>query len=95
MDLKKDLEKDNLERDIISEIYHNNLEELQMIEQSKEYIELSKKIKSTENMLLKEFKKENVKKYIEYINERNSIEAENQFKLGFKLAIRIILDTLR
>lgn len=90
MDLKEDLE-----RDIISKIYHNNLEELQMINQSKEYIDLSKKIKLTEDMLFKDFTQENVKKYIEYTNERNSIEAENQFKLGFKTAIRIILETLK
>lgn len=90
MDLKEDLE-----RDIISKIYHNNLEELQMINQSKVYIDLSKKIKLTEDMLFKDFTQENVKKYIEYTNERNSIEAENQFKLGFKTAIRIILETLK
>ncbi len=87
--------KEELERDIISKIYHNNLEELQMIDQSKEYIDLSKKIKLTEDMLFKDFSQENVKKYIEYTNERNSIEAENQFKLGFKTAIRIILETLK
>ena len=46
-------------------------------------------------MLFKDFSQENVKKYIEYTNERNSIEAENQFKLGFKTAIRIILETLK
>ena len=87
--------KEELERDIISKIYHNNLEELQMIDQSKEYIDLSKKIKLTEDMLFKDFSQENVKKYIEYTNEKNSIEAENQFKLGFKTAIRIILETLK
>ena len=87
--------KEELERDIISKIYHNNLEELQMIDQSKEYIDLSKKIKLTEDMLFKDFSQENVKKYIEYTNERNSIKAENQFKLGCKTAIRIILETLK
>ncbi len=87
--------KEDLERDIISKIYHNDLEELQMINQSKEYINLSNKIKLTEDTLFKDFTQENVKKYIEYTNERNSIEAENQFKLGFKMAIRIILETLK
>ena len=56
MDLKKYLEK-NTEKDIISKIYHNDMEELQSISQSKEYIEISKKIESIEKDLLKKFSK--------------------------------------
>ncbi len=94
MDLKKYLEK-NTEKDIISKIYHNDMEELQSISQSKEYIEISKKIESIEKDLLKKFSKEKIGRYREYINERDSMDAESQFKLGFKTAIKIILQALK
>ena len=94
MDLKK-YELENLEEDMINRIYHNNLEDLQYMNQTKEYLEVSKKIKKMEKTLFKEFTKENVTKYIEYTNEKMSIEAENQFELGFKIAVRIILQALK
>ena len=94
MDLRKS-GFENLEEDIINKIYRNNMEELQYINQTKEYIEVTKKIKKMEKMLFKEFTKENVTRYIEYINEKVSIEAENQFELGFKTAIKIILQALK
>ena len=71
------------------------MEDLQCISESKEYLIISKKIKKLERELLKNFTKDKVKKYIEYTNERNSIEAEDQFKLGFKTAIKIILQALK
>ncbi len=94
MDLIKS-EFENLNENMINKIYHNNMEELQYINQTKEYIEVTKKIKKMEKMLFKEFTKENVTRYIEYINEKVSIEAENQFELGFKTAIKIILQALK
>lgn len=80
---------------MISKIYHNDMEDLQCISETKEYLIISKKIKKLEKELLKNFTKDKVKKYIEYTNERNSIEAEDQFKLGFKTAIKIILQALK
>ena len=71
------------------------MEELQSISQSKEYIEISKKIESIEKDLLKKFSKEKIGRYREYINERDSMDAESQFKLGFKTAIKIILQALK
>ena len=94
MDLIKS-EFENLNENMINKIYHNNMEELQYINQTKEYIEVTKKIKKMEKMLFKEFTKENVTRYIEYINEKVSIEAENQFELGFKTAVKIILQALK
>lgn len=80
---------------MICKIYHNDMEDLQCISETKEYLIISKKIKKLEKELLKNFTKDKVKKYIEYTNERNSIEAEDQFKLGFKTAIKIILQALK
>lgn len=94
MDFKEYVMEDS-ENNIIRKIYHNNMEELQMMNQSKEYIQISKKIKKLEKTLLKEFTEEKVKKYIEYTNEKISIEAESQFELGFKTAVKIILQALK
>ncbi len=94
MDFKEYL-VENSEKDMISKIYHNDMEDLQCISETKEYLIISKKIKKLEKELLKNFTKDKVKKYIEYTNERNSIEAEDQFKLGFKTAIKIILQALK
>lgn len=94
MDFKEYVMEDS-ENNIIRKIYHNNMEELQMMNQSKEYVQISKKIKKLEKILLKEFTEEKVKKYIEYTNEKVSIEAESQFELGFKTAVKIILQALK
>ena len=94
MDFKEYVMEDS-ENNIIRKIYHNNMEELQMMNQSEEYVQISKKIKKLEKTLLKEFTEEKVKKYIEYTNEKISIEAESQFVLGFKTAVKIILQALK
>ncbi len=94
MDFKEYVMEDS-ENNIIRKIYHNNMEELQMMNQSEEYVQISKKIKKLEKTLLKEFTEEKVKKYIEYTNEKVSIEAESQFELGFKTAVKIILQALK
>lgn len=86
---------ENTEKDIISKIYHNDMEEIQVLNQSKEYVKISKKLKKLEKMLLKEFTQERVKQYIEYTNEKMSVEAESQFRLGFKMAIKIIFQALK
>ena len=72
MDFKEYVMEDS-ENNIIRKIYHNNMEELQMMNQSKEYVQISKKIKKLEKILLKEFTEEKVEKYIEYTNEKISI----------------------
>lgn len=94
MDFEEYVMEDS-ENNIIRKIYHNNMEELQMMNQSEEYVQISKKIKKLEKTLLKEFTEEKVKKYIEYTNEKVSIEAESQFELGFKTAVKIILQALK
>ncbi len=94
MKLKESIFED-AQDNMIEKIYHNDLEELQNKNQSKEYVEIVKKIKNMEKTLFKEFNKENVSKYIEYTNEKVSIEAESQFELGFKTAVKIIFEALK
>ncbi len=94
MDLRK-CGFENVEEDMIYKIYHNDMEDLQNMNQSKEYMKITRKIKKIEKILFKEFTKENVSKYIEYTNEKISIEAESQFELGFKTAVKIIFQALK
>lgn len=94
MDLRK-CGFENVEEDMIYKIYHNDMEDLQDMNQSKEYMKITRKIKKMEKILFKEFTKENVSKYIEYTNEKISIEAESQFELGFKTAVKIIFQALK
>lgn len=94
MDLKK-CGFENVEENMIYKIYHNDMEDLQNRNQSKEYVKITKKIEQMEKTLFKKFNKENVSKYIEYTNEKVSIEAESQFELGFKIAIKIIFQALK
>lgn len=107
MDLKKyvfeNLEKDIInkiydskkEKNIIHKIYCNDMEELQHMNKTKEYVEVTSRIRKMERKLFQEFSKENVEKYIEYTNQKISIEAESQFELGFKTVIKIILQALK
>ena len=94
MDLRK-CGFENVEEDMIYKIYHNDMEDLQNMNQSKEYMKITRKIKKIEKILFKEFTKENVSKYIEYTNEKISIEAESQFELEFKTAVKIIFQALK
>ena len=79
-----------LEEDLIGKIYNNNLE-------NKEYFKLLNK-----NNKLSKFIKENLDdnmkevflQYLEQNNEKEGIEAEEQFKLGFKTAVKIIIEGL-
>ena len=71
------------------------MEDLQTKDNSKQYERITKKIKKIENKLYKKYPKEYIKQYIDYVNERNSIEAENQFKLGFKTAMKIVFQSLK
>ena len=85
----------SLDEDIIGKIYYNELEVVQELPNTIEYIKITEKIKNIEKNLLKDNNKEEFKKYMEYINERSCMETENQFKLGFKTGIRIILEALK
>lgn len=79
-----------LNEDIISKIYRNDCDLTEQMITTKEYTEVMKKLKKQEKELLQE---EGFRKYLEIRNVKDAIEAEEQFKLGFKLAIRIIIES--
>ena len=96
MKTKESLEK-YLSEDVIGKIYNNELYFSQIIPDTKEYVELTKS-----NMNLAKYITKNVEgevktkfiKYMEQINIKEGIEAEEQFKLGFKTAIKLIMEGL-
>lgn len=79
-----------LEEDIIGKIYRNEFNGIEEIPLTKEYQEIMNEMKKKEKNLIK---LEDFKKYLEIRNVKDSIEAEEQFKLGFKIAIKIILES--
>ena len=38
---------------------------------------------------------EKIREYIEYLNERSGIEAEEQFKWGLKTGVQIVIESLK
>lgn len=84
------------EKDVIKKLYNNEIFAIK--ENNDEYKKIAKKIRKIERIILKKSNVE-VKKYFEnyteYITQRESIEAEEQFIKGFKLAIQIIIESLK
>ena len=86
-----------LEEDLIGKIYNNNLYLSEYVPENKEYFKLLNK-----NNKLSKFIKENLDdnmkevflQYLEQNNEKEGIEAEEQFQLGFKTAVKIIIEGL-
>ena len=85
----------NEEEDIISKIYYNQLDGIEELPDTTEYMQITGKIKCLEKELLKNSNTNEIKEYIECINERTSMEVENQFKVGFKSGIKIIIEALK
>lgn len=78
---------------MIEKIYYGEIENIKTDFENKEYKNISKKIKKIETQILENVNYENrgnIEKYLESINERGSIEAKQQFKNGFKTAIKLI-----
>ena len=96
--LKENLEGgegENVKENIISKIYYNELDTLEEVPKSNEYNEITEKVRIAERRVFKEKSEEAIKQYMDLIYEREGIEAEEQFKLGFKLAVRVIIECLR
>ena len=88
--------EENLKRSIISKIYYNELEALEELPNSKEYINITNKIKTLEEEILNEWDDNSkIREYIEYLNERSGIEAEEQFKWGLKTGVQIVIESLK
>ena len=88
--------EENLKRSIISKIYYNELEALEELPNSKEYINITNKIKTLEEEILNEWDDNSkIREYIEYLNERSGIEEEEQFKWGLKTGVQIVIESLK
>lgn len=84
-----------VKKDIIKEFYYDGLENIQSEIHVKEYKKISKKIRKIESDIFENSSKENrerIETYMEYITERESIQAEHQYKVGFKTAIKLMLE---
>lgn len=88
-------DEDDLEEDIIIQIYQNKLETIQKKPECEEYKEMTKKIREIEKTLLQTSQEDKIEELIECINARAGIEAKYQFRLGFRTAMRIIIDSLK
>lgn len=90
--------KDMLNEDLIEKIYNNNLFFSEYTIKNNEYtkltksnVEISKYIIENSNDTIKQL----FLQYIEQTSEKEGIEAEEQFKLGFKTAIKLIIEGLQ
>ena len=85
-----DFLEDYLKEDFISKIYHNDLEFAEYEPTTSQYIKIKRQVREKERELnnIKMFKQ-----YLELRNIKESIEVEEQFKLGFKTAVKIIIES--
>lgn len=87
--------KEYLEENIIDKIYNNDLYLSEILPDDEEYLMLNSEIKKLSNNILENLDKSNRNifiKYMEKVNIKESIEARHQFKLGFKIAIKLIIE---
>lgn len=96
MKIKNDLE-DYLKEDLISKIYENSLYLAEILPREKEYYEISKKLVQLSNNVLQNIggkTKRDFIDFIENVNGKEAIDAKHQFELGFKTAIKLIIEGL-
>lgn len=96
METKERLES-YLSEDIIGKFYNNELYLSQILPKDKEYIRLTESNIRLAKDILKNLEgksRSSFVQYMEQINIKEGIEAEEQFKLGFKTAIKLILEGL-
>lgn len=79
-----------LEDDVIGKIYHNDFYFAEQVPTTEEYKEIMQEMKEQEKELLNV---RGFKKYLETRNIKEAIEVEEQFKLGFKTAVKIIIES--
>ena len=97
MKLKEVLEN-TLDKDIIKKIYYNDYNFSDQLPKTKEYKILQKDMRKQENKLLcveSETFSNDFKFYLEMRNMKDDLEAENQFELGFKTAIQLIVNAVK
>lgn len=97
MKILKNLEKD-IDDNIIENLYLNNLFLSETVPEGQEYEKAKREISKLEKDIIKNSNLETKEKFFEYqekTNEKESIEAKEQFKLGFKTAVKLIIEGLK
>lgn len=82
---------------IINDLYNNQLYLSEKIPNTFEYLQVTKEIQKLSNNIINELDKKNkilFMKYSEKVNIKEALESEYQFELGFKTAIKIIIEGL-
>lgn len=82
---------------ILKQIYNGELYPKEEIPKTKEFLMLARKKIKIENELLKIINQEQSKlfhNYMEIQSHLSSLDCENQFLLGFKTAIKILIEGL-
>lgn len=93
----KERVEEYLNEDVIKRLYNNDLYLSQILPNNKEYIKLTKNNIKLAKYILENLEgkaKKSFMQYMEQTNIKEGIEAEEQFKLGFKTAIKLILEGL-
>lgn len=96
MEVKEKIKKYEKE-DFIDKLYCNDLYLAEKSFTNKRYRQITQKTCEASNFILNNLEgtmKEEFLEYLEQINEKEGIEAKEQFKLGFKTAIKLIMDGL-
>ena len=79
-----------LEDDIIKKIYNNDFNFAEQTPNTREYKKIIKELYEQEKNLLST---KGFRNYLETRNIKESIEAEEQFKQGFKMAVKLIIES--
>lgn len=87
--------KEYLEESMIDKIYNNELYVSELVPDDEDYLGLNCEITKLSNTILENLDKTDKNMFIkcmEKVNMKESIEAKYQFKLGFKIAIKLIIE---
>lgn len=96
MKIKEILKLDE-KSNIINELYNNELYLSEKLPDTFEYLQLTKDIQKLSNNIINNLDKQNKRLFMEYsekVNIKEGLESEHQFELGFKTAIKIIIEGL-
>lgn len=88
-----------LREDVIDKIYYDELYLAQKCPEDLEYNEIRRELNGISKQILDVVNNENLKEsflsYLEKSSIKEGMEAKSQFRLGFTVAIKIILDSLK
>lgn len=88
--------KELLNDDLIGKIYYGETYLAGKLPNTDEYKKVTQKIlKLSEKIRQNELMKREFEKYNEKVAEKEGIEAEFQFKLGFKVAVKLIMEAMQ